>query len=501
MNATAAQPDLASLFPGQGRLAFGMGDDEGFLIEALGQHAVISVADAHGRILYVNRKFVEISGYCREELLGESFRAMRSDEHSPGFFRDMWETIVAGRTWNGEIKNYRKTGEPFWVRTTIVPYVGADGQAEKYLSVSTDITETKLNEAIHQQRLSFDLIREEIHLLWPDTLTVFYSNRSARTRLKALGQSMAGLNLAELLENMREDELAARLAPLRAGVRKWVTFEASQHRADGRSNPVEVTIQMIAPDGERSRLLAHIRNISQRKQAEIAKQQFVANVSHELRTPLTTIKGAFELIRSGLCSATRERSGQLAAMGLKNTERLEHLIEDLLDMERIASGRLVAKLGKVDICELIAQQLEEMAGYKPEKAIRFHCQGLESPVRVKGDEESLVKVLHNLLTNAVKFSHPGGVVDVSVERSGAHVGIVIRDQGVGIPETAKPYLFEPFTQAEFSDQAPSEGAGLGLSIARSIVEEHGGAIEIDSTEGQGTEVGFYLISYPGERLD
>lgn len=495
MNARAAQPDLASLFPPRGRLVYGVGGGEGFLIEALGEHAIISVADTDGCIVYANNKFVEISGYERRELIGQPYSIVRAEDSTQWYCGEMLETISSGRTWHGEIKNFSKTGEVFWVRATIVPYLNADKKPEKYLSVCTDITETKLAEGVRQQRVSFDLIKDEIYLFWPDTLQVFYSNRRARIRLRALGHAMQGLMLPELLQEVSEKEISARLSPLLGGTRKWITFEARQQRPDGRTNPVEVTIQMIAPEGEKPRFLAHIRNISQRKQAEIAKQQFVANVSHELRTPLTTIKGAFELIRSGLCNATPERAAQLATMGLKNTARLEHLIEDLLDMERIATGRMVSRLSRLDISALIARSLEDIESYKPEKGVRFRAEGIDEPLCVKGDEVRLSKVMGNLLSNAVKFSHEGGTVDVGVARNGARVTVSVRDEGVGIPKYALPHLFEPFTQADFSDQRPSEGAGLGLSISRAIIEEHGGAIEINSAEGGGTEVSFYLIPH------
>ncbi|MGD9864469.1 MAG: PAS domain S-box protein [Pseudodonghicola sp.] len=498
MNARAAQPDLASLFPSKGPLAFGVGGGEGFLIEALGEHAIISVADAAGKIIYANQKFVEISGYTREELIGQPHSLIRAEESSQWRFCDMLATIASGRTWHGEIKNFTKTGEVFWIRATVVPYLNVEGQPEKYLSVCTDITETKLAEGVRQQRVSFDLIKDEIYLFWPDDLKVFYANRGARIRLRALGHAIQGLTLIELLQGVSQQDLSARLSPLLGGTRKWVTFEAKQQRPDGRTNPAEVTIQMIAPDDERPRFLAHIRNISQRKQAEIAKQQFVANVSHELRTPLTTIKGAFELIRSGLCNATPDRAGQLAAMGLKNTARLERLIEDLLDMERIASGHLVSRLNRLDLSGLIRRVVQQMADYRPEKRIEFHCHGIDEMLCVKGDEERLAKVMTNLLTNAVKFSHEGGRVDVTVLRTGARVGVSVADEGIGIAENVLPILFEPFTQADFSDQRPAEGAGLGLSISRAIIEEHGGAIEINSVEGEGTEVGFYLIPYPND---
>lgn len=496
MKASLGRPNLANLFSGAGAMMAEDGPGEGFLGNALGEHAIVSVADVTGRIVYVNRKFTEISGYSRDELIGRNHRILKSGEHSPQVYREMWRTIANGRTWQGEIKNLRKSGEPYWVKATIVPFLDAEGKPEKYLSIRTDITEIKAAEAQRQQQLSFDMIEGEIYLFWPECLKVFYANRSARIRLRALGLAMGDLTPFELLHGLSEDEFRAHLASLMAGQRKRITFEAIQQGPDGRTNPTEVAVQLIRPDGETPRFLAHIRNISQRKQAEAAKQQFLANISHELKTPLTTIKGAFALIKAGLTGNSPERAGQLSDMGLKNAARLERLIEDVLDMEQIASGRTVLKLTTVDISALIARAVRDIADYRPGKGVRIQCCRLEAPICVRGDEVWLAKVLSTLLSNAVKFSHQGGQVSISAKRDGARVSVAVTDQGVGIPEHAMHNIFKPFSQADTSDRRPSDGAGLGLSIARAIVKEHGGSIDVKSVEGKGTEVSFYLIPSP-----
>ena len=225
----------------------------------------------------------------------------------------------------------------------------------------------------------------------------------------------------------------------------------------------------------------------------MAKQQFVANVSHELRTPLTAIKGAFGLIKAGQGGGGLAKAGQLSDMGLKNTARLERLIEDLLDMERIASGRMVSSLEPLDIVGLIAASMEEVEEFMPEKNVRVEYLGDEGPICVRGDEHGLLKVMVTLLANAVKFSHSGGEVAIRARLDGPRVAVSVRDRGIGIPAHAMKTIFMPFTQVDESDQRRVGGAGLGLAIARSIIEEHDGAIEIESTEGEGTEVTFFLI--------
>ncbi|TDK43060.1 PAS domain-containing sensor histidine kinase [Antarcticimicrobium luteum] len=497
MTGRMVDPDLATLFPTIIRRSAGVGAGESFLAYALDQHALVSVADADEKIIYVNDLFAEISGYAKDELIGQTHRILRSEEHPQAFYDALWATISSGKTWSGEIKHIRKNGEPYWVKATVVPFFSPSGRPEKFLSIHTDITDVKQAEAQLQRQMSFDLIKDEIYLFWPDTLKVFYVNRSGRIRLRSLGSTMTNLTSFKMLHGVSEQALCDRLAPLISGGRKWTTFEAEQMRRDGRTTPVEVTIQLIRPADENPRFLAHVRNISQRKQAEVAKQQFVANVSHELRTPLTAIKGAFGLIKTGVQRKTPEQAGQLAEMGLKNTARLEGLIENLLDMERIATGRMTSNLATVDLCRVIEAAVSDIASYKPAKGVQVRVQVADDLLHVKADVVGLSKVFGILLSNAVKFSHDGGEVTVHAHRDGARVSVRVIDTGVGIPKHFLPQMFTPFTQADSSDTRRSDGAGVGLAIARSIVEEHGGSIELRSVEGEGTEVSFYLIAHIG----
>ncbi|GAA6200380.1 PAS domain S-box protein [Aquicoccus sp. SU-CL01552] len=487
------QGDLATLFPTIVRRSPGTAAGESFLAYALDQHALVSVTNAEEKILYVNDRYAEISGYSREELIGQTHRLLRSDEHPPELYEELWATISSGKTWSGEVKQIKKSGETYWVKATIVPFFSPDGKPEKYLSIHTDITEVKSAEANLQRQMSFDHIKDEIYLFWPETYHVFYTNRSARIRLRALGQAATELTPCDLIEGFSRKEIVERVKKLLSGGSKWINFEAEQRRPDGRRTPAEVTIQLIRPRHEKPRFLAHVRDISQRKQAELAKQQFVANLSHELRTPLTAIKGAFGLINSGPVGGAGGTAGRLADMGLKNTARLEYLIENLLDMERIATGRNSSKLTRLSLDKVIGEVIADLADYRSEKGVEIRYEPAKAPVCVKGDALGLSKVFSILLSNAVRFSEPGGSVDVRVQRDGARVAVSVIDRGIGIPKKFLKSIFQPFTQADQSDARTTAGAGLGLAIARSIVEEHGGSIEVQSVEGQGAVFSFYLL--------
>ncbi|WP_165937548.1 PAS domain-containing sensor histidine kinase [Antarcticimicrobium sediminis] len=488
-------PDLVALFPTvvQRSAGDGVGAGESFLAHALDQHALVSVANTDEKILYVNDRFAQISGYSKAELVGQTHRILRSAEQPASLYEDLWAKITNGETWYGEVKQIRKNGDPYWVKATVVPFFSPDGRPEKFLSIHTDITESKRAEAQLQRQLSFDLIKDEIYLFWPDTLEVFYLNQSARIRLRIRRGSKISLTPAKLLHGVTKRDFRSHLQPLLAGGSKWITFEAEHKQPDGQIAPAEVTIQLIRPHGEEPRFLAHVRNISKRKQAEITKRQFISNISHELRTPLTAIRGAFGLIKTGLALNGAKQAVQLSEMGLKNTARLEALIENLLDMERIAAGRMMSKMGRVVLDEVITGAISGVADYKSSKQVRvvFVAQG--DPVCVKGDAIGLSRVFGILLSNAIKFSHDGGRVEIRVRRDGARIAVSVCDYGIGIPEHFKPDIFTPFTQADTSDTRRSDGAGIGLVIAQSIVEEHGGSIKVHSTEGEGTEVSFFLI--------
>ena len=401
---------------GEGKSLSLIGLSDDFLRYALGEHAILSVADVKGDIVYVNDRFVEISGYSEQELIGQNHRMLKSAEHSPEFYRDMWRTIACGKIWSGEVKNKKKDGSPYWVKATIVPFLNDLGKPEKYLSIRTDITETKAAETQKQQQISFDLIDNEIYMFWPGNLKLFYLNKKALEQISDDQRKSRALTPMDFSEELSEIEVRRMLKPLVTGEKENVTYLGDKPGKSGVRYPVEINIQLIKPTDEKPRFLAVVRDISERKKAEKAKSEFIATVSHELRTPLTSIKGALGLIQAGATGEVSEKFGAMINIATKSTERLANLVDDLLDIEKLAAGKPLSQMSEVELSQVIAEATKEIAGYRPENRIHFEVFGVEAPVWVKGDKKRLSQVLMNLLSNASKFSNVGGVVEVALDQ-------------------------------------------------------------------------------------
>jgi signal transduction histidine kinase/ActR/RegA family two-component response regulator len=228
-----------------------------------------------------------------------------------------------------------------------------------------------------------------------------------------------------------------------------------------------------------------------RAEAEAAsrlKDEFLATLSHELRTPLSPILGWAQILRR---VAGDDPRLQQAAQVIERSARCQtQIVDDLLDMSRIVSGKLRLELQPVELCEVIEAALDTVRSAAEGKQVELLCQ-LESAV-VRGDPHRLQQVAWNLLTNAIKFTEPGGQVRISLRRGERHATITVSDSGQGIEPAFLPYVFERFRQADSSITRSHGGLGLGLSIARQLVELHGGSVRV-SSPGLGHGAAFSVL--------
>jgi signal transduction histidine kinase len=225
-------------------------------------------------------------------------------------------------------------------------------------------------------------------------------------------------------------------------------------------------------------VLAIVRNITDRKNIERMKNEFVSTVSHELRTPLTSIRGALGLIVGGIAGEIPPKVRTMVEIALKNSERLIRLINDILDIDKIESGKMVFDLQPVELTPLLEHVIDINRAYGQQFDVTF---ALESPIAgawVYADRDRLIQALTNLLSNAAKFSPIGAQVLISLARRGQMLRIAIQDRGPGIPEAFRARLFQRFAQADSSDARQNGGTGLGLSITKAIVEKLGGQIDV-----------------------
>jgi signal transduction histidine kinase len=216
------------------------------------------------------------------------------------------------------------------------------------------------------------------------------------------------------------------------------------------------------------------------------KDMFVSGVSHELRTPLTSMLGYLEILRDGEVGELNEEQQHFLGIIDRNCHRLADLIDDILFMSRLDSGRFHLEKGSVDLGQLVAGRVESIRPAAEKKHVEVHLETSASELCADGSR--LTQVVDNLLSNAVKFTPDGGDVFVTVDAT----HLEVRDTGVGIPEEDIPRMFERFFRASTAQNV--QGTGLGLSISKTIVEAHGGTISFNSTVGVGTT---FIVDLPG----
>ncbi|HEX5928125.1 MAG TPA: ATP-binding protein [Solirubrobacterales bacterium] len=270
-----------------------------------------------------------------------------------------------------------------------------------------------------------------------------------------------------------------------------VDREQPSLRKDGSIAYGSLTVSVMRDEAGLPRMLVGaIGDITERKAAERAKDEFISIVGHELRTPLTAIRGSLGLLQGGI---TGEVSGDAKGMidtAVASTDRLVRLINDVLDLERMESGRIQLRMGPVTARELVDQSLD-VVGTIAEAAEIELCAEVPD-LYVEADSDRIVQTLTNLLANAIKFSHPGQGVKVSVDRDGDRARFSVLDHGRGIPADQLTSIFERFGQVDASDAREKGGTGLGLAIAQQIVEGHGGQIWAESGPDYGTRIQFTL---------
>jgi PAS domain S-box-containing protein len=239
-------------------------------------------------------------------------------------------------------------------------------------------------------------------------------------------------------------------------------------------------------NGEPNYFVAQIQDTTEQREVERVKSEFISVVSHELRTPLTSIRGSVGLVLGAHAAALPDSAKRFLEIASSNCERLMSLINDILDIEKIASGNMRLELRPRILAEMIRNAVQSAEGYAEKSNVRVEFDAPSHDVRIVVDEERLLQVLANLLSNAVKFSPAHGKVQVNVAGSPDQVRICIRDFGPGIPEEFRDRIFGKFSQADSSSTRRAGGTGLGLHISRQIVERMGGRIGFDTEVGSGT---------------
>jgi len=470
------------------------------LFRAVEQSPVsVLISDAQGQIEYVNPAFTAMTGYHRDEVLGQSPRMLRSDQTPPEVFAEMWKTIGAGGEWRGELVNQRKDGSVYWESMTVAPVRDGDGHVDSFIAFKENVTE------IRSLRLALELEHSNLRRIFASTtdlIALVDSDGRFEYANPALEDSFGpalGINAKDYFQPpipSLDDS-----APVRG---EWTSD------LNGKTYEVVVT-QVDTPDGEPSALVA-LHDITSRKQAEIAmaeareaaelsnraKTEFLATMSHELRTPLNAIIGFSEIIENELLGPVGTSTYRDYARDINDSGRhLLTLINDILDVARLEVGRFAMVEAELNIAETIRASIILVGERAKAAGLRINENIPDDLPNMFGDERRIKQTIANILANAVKFTPAEGRVSVTAKIDENGLNIVVADSGIGIESDDMTKIMAPFGQAESSLSRRFDGVGLGLPLARRFMDMHGGRLSIDSTPGKGTVV---TLHFPAERL-
>jgi len=269
------------------------------------------------------------------------------------------------------------------------------------------------------------------------------------------------------------------------------THEVSSLRKNGDDILLELTLSSVIIAAKKMFIII-IHDVTVSKETEKMKAGFISTVSHELRTPMTSIKGSLSLLLSGAICELPDSAKTMLDVAYNSSERLIRLINDILDIDKMLSGKMTYTMESQDLLVLLKDSIESNFGYTEKKGVNLILKTDLAHANVIADSDRLMQVVTNLLSNAAKFSTEGADIIVGLEHDNNQYRVSVTDTGKGIPEKFRDKIFERFSQVDSSDSKEIYGTGLGLAISQSIIIEHNGYIDYDSIEGEGTTFYFYI---------
>jgi len=432
-----------------------------------------------------------------------------SKEHAPGdaaHSQDVQLSIYGG-TWTLHMESLPAFESGFSANEGLVAILGTGISLLLFFLISSlafrqrraEILAGQMTERIRENKRALQLSEERLSLalkgsndgLWDLNLAADTFYASPRT-WHMLGYQPGELQLSTRLWEqvlVAEDlpRTRAQLAQTMLSRLDQFTSELRFRHKDGRTVPVLVRgyIQRDA-QGQPLRISGTSMDLTEHKRIEQMKNDFVSTVSHELRTPLTSISGALGLINGGALGEVPPAMQQMLEIAYRNSQRLGHLINDLLDMEKIAAGKMSFDMHEHSLRQLLEEALASNQAFAAQLGV--NCVLREAvDVQVWVDASRLQQVLGNFLSNAIKYTPEGGEVSLHCSVPDAtHVRISVTDQGPGIAAEFRARVFEKFAQADASDSRQKGGTGLGLAITKEFIERMGGKVGFDTAEGQGT---------------
>ena len=392
-----------------------------------------------------------------------------------------------GQSWELNYRLLLPDGTIKYIESRGEPTVDSQGKVLRVLEIVMDVSaRVQAEKSLQRSKEQLELITDALPVLiaYIDKQQCYrYNNRTYETWFGKSRSSLIGLPIKELVGEENYQKMLPNIEMALFG--KKVTFETQLTATNGSFYWINATyIPDFATDGEVKGFFSMVEDITERKAVEQMKSEFISIASHEMRTPLTSIHGVIKLLCADRLGELSQKGKVMADMALRNSDRLVHLVSDILDLERMESGRDEITKSNCNSDLLIQQAIDTVSSMAQLQQITLETDA--KSLEFLGDRDRLTQALINLISNAIKFSPAHSKVAIAASNRDDGVLFSVADRGRGIPQDKLETIFERFQQVDASDSRKKGGTGLGLAICRHIIEQHQGKFWVDSTYGKGS---------------
>ena len=492
----------------------------------------ILVFDRSLKVIQVNDNFLDLSGLKKEDVIGLDVADSSLLVTSNPLIVSKMKAVVKGEEYKGEV-SIPIAQNLFYFKIKLIPSTFEDGNRGVTLIMENITDEKEMEEALKKHRdhlgelvdertkelkrinkkleeeievrrrveeelrdseVKYSTLVEEGNdgiIIIQDYVVKFANSVFAKT-LGYTREETIGKPLAEFISAEHRDLVVGRYEKrIKNDQTIPRKYEVDFLSKDGEKVPIEVNTSYIEYE-DKPADMAIIRDTTERRNLDRMKDEFLSNVSHELKTPLISIIGYNELISDETLGPLTEQQKKAMDTVVRNSERLRHVIDSLLYLSLVRSGKIKYGFRSIQISEVIENTIVGMIPLAKKNGLSIEADIPENLPLINGDMDYLKQALTNLMDNAIKFTPSGGLIKIIATEDGDHIKIEVRDNGIGIPKEQIPDVFKLFYQLDGSTTRSYGGAGLGMYVCKSIVEAHNGKIWVESEEGVGTTVRLLL---------
>lgn len=468
-------------------------------------HVVIT--DPHGLVVYANKGAELMTGYTFQEMKDNTPR-LWGKCMSHEFYQTMWQHIKEQKKpYIGEIRNRRKNGEYYFALAHITPILDTDNNLLGFIGTEEDITARinaesalyKRTHEIQEEKIKYEAIvnnLEEGVLVFNTHGILQYCNESALRLFNTTKTKVIGTHWEK---NIHLFESNKKIAPLNHPLYGVLQTDAppiissasySILYDNGQSICVAVTAKSLVIENSLFGAIMVIRDITQEKHIDHVKTEFVSLASHQLRTPLTTINWYTENLLTGEDGPLNDQQRSSITTVHDASVHMVQLVNALLNVSRLELGTFMVNPTDVDVKQIVQDTISEFTPILAQKDISIQYKNQDTMPHIKLDAKLTGIVIHNIISNAVKYTPKSGSIFISLNHDEQHVTITVQDTGYGIPQYQQSKIFTKLFRADNVQKHSTEGTGLGLYIVKSILEATGGTITFNSEENKGTT--FYI---------